>query len=133
MIHDMAEQFPSGSVFRSIRGVSIEARGKEGHIPPKRLDKTLLKFDQQPASTSQLAHSSQSAGQKRGYVKPPIPEIQALIGRRRTVFGWLFSGQIDGCMNGQAVGGLLDCKPVRGFERPSDRPDNKQTSRQANH
>ena len=52
---------------------------------------------------------------------------------KRTGFGWLVSGRIDGSMDGRSDGGWLDSKPAGWFDRPTDRLNNEQTNRQANH
>ena len=59
--------------------------------------------------------------------------MQALITCERTVFGRLVSDQIDRWMDGRSVGDRLDSKPAGWFDQPTNKPDNKQTSRQANH
>ena len=77
-------------VFPDLSG-SVHQDG-EGYIPLRDYMKHSSNLTSDLQAWLRQPYRSQPAGRKRGYVEPPITEIQALIGGRRSVFGWLVSG-----------------------------------------
>lgn len=101
-------------------GVSIEARRNISLT--KRLDKTLPKLDQRLVSMSQAA-PPQPTGRTETGIRRIHDTRNSNAGYfcRKTVFGWLFSAQVDG----RAVGCLLISETARWFDRPTTHITNK--------
>ena len=95
----------------------IVRQSEEGHIPQRGYIEHSPKLTSDVQAWVKQHHCSQPEGWNRGYVEPLIPEIQALIACRRTVFGLLVSGRMDAWMARHSMVGWIASRPGGSTDR----------------